>query len=138
MNSHIKYKAGYKYQLVESYYCRVGIFPVRSIRTEYIELTMDGRLTVRNGYAWDGPSGITIDTKTFMRGSLVHDALYGLMRLKHLPFQCRKKADLELYKICREDGMNWFRAKYVLWAMKTKWAKEAALPENEPKIRIAP
>jgi hypothetical protein len=32
------------------------------------------------GYAWNGPSGPTLDTRNFMRGSLVHDALYQLMR----------------------------------------------------------
>ncbi len=30
------------------------------------------------------PNGPTIETKTFMRASLVHDALYQLMREEHL------------------------------------------------------
>jgi len=40
----------------------------------------DGGLLIKAGYSWDGPSGSAIDTKNFMQGSLVHDALYQLLR----------------------------------------------------------
>ena len=76
----------YKYQLMKKgYTCQVNIRKI-SAKTAFIQLTAKGKLTIKRGYAWDGPSGPTIDTKTFMRGSLVHDALYQLMRLKVLDY----------------------------------------------------
>ncbi len=37
---------------------------------------IDGVLTIRSGYAWDGPGGPAMDTPAAMYGSLSHDALY--------------------------------------------------------------
>ena len=104
----------YKYQLSrKGYTCTINVRKI-SIKTDYIQLTAKGKLTLKRGYAWDGPSGPTIDTKTFMRGSLVHDALYQLMRLKLLDYRIhRAKADDLLKKHCKQDGMFWFRAWYV-------------------------
>lgn len=115
----IIYKSGYKYQLCEQYKVSISILPLSDIVTEYINLYRDGTLIIKNGYAWDGPSGPTVDTRSFMRGSLVHDALYQLMRegfLDHKTY--RDRADLELKKICLEDGMGWLRAEYVYRAVK--------------------
>ena len=135
--SQIKYRSGYKYQLVESYEVKVHLTPAEDIDTEYMNLTVAGLLTVKKGYAWDGPSGPTIDTKTFMRGSLVHDALYQLMRTKHLEQKWRAQADLELKRICREDGMCRIRAWYVHRAVQ-KGAGSAASPESRKKVYCAP
>ena len=110
----IKYTAGYKYQLNEDYTVATPIVPQQAIDTHFIKLTMDGVLTVRADYAWDGPSGPTIDTPDFMRGSLVHDALYQLMRERHLDYQVhRKPADRLLRALCIEDGMKELRANAV-------------------------
>ncbi len=109
----IRYASGYAYQLRETYSCVISIKPPEPIRTEYIDLLPGGTLTIRRGYAWDGPSGPTIDTDTFMRGSLVHDVLYQLLREKHLPQSCRPEADRILRDICREDGMMGLRAWWV-------------------------
>lgn len=113
----IRYKEGYKYLLVEKYKVKIDIFPLVAITTKYIELDMFGVLTINAGYAWDGPSGPTIDTKNFIRGSLVHDALYQLMRENHLDKVWFNKANDILYQICIEDGMSWFRARYVKLAV---------------------
>jgi len=113
----IKYQAGYKYQLAETYAVVVGIKPRVAILHDFICLTTDGKLIIGAGYAWDGPSGPTIDTKNFMRGSLVHDALYQLMREGLLSEECRSSADDELHRICLEDGMSWLRAWYVRLAV---------------------
>ena len=51
--------------------------------------------------AGDGPSGPAIDTKNFMRASLVHDALYQLMRLGTLDKSRRQYADRLLQTIRR-------------------------------------
>jgi len=142
----IHYRSGYKYQLAEEYRVNVVINAKRAedggqtsggIKTEYTDLSADGVLTIRAGYAWDGPSGPAIDTKSFMRGSLVHDALYQLMRNNLLPASCREDADQELHRICREDGMNRFRAWYVLLGVR-KGAGFAAAPKAKKKTRSAP
>lgn len=115
----IAYQSGYKYQLVEDYSIKVGILPKPGIciDTKFIELTEDGTLIIRAGYAWDGPSGPAFDSVTFMRASLVHDALYQLMREKHLdPSVHRPVADGIMRDLCREDGM---------WAPRVWWVYRA-------------
>lgn len=93
----------------------------------------DGTLTIRQGYRWDGASypckdytiNHCIDDRFNIRSSLVHDALYDLMRMKYLQSdptcsvcanQCtgdnagedgkhnRKMADMLLYMIGIEEG----------------------------------
>ena len=121
----IKYKAGYKYQLKSNYAVTISIKPPADITTPYITLNAQGMLTLKDGYAWDGPSGPTIDTLTFMRGALIHDALYQLMREGKLnPTVHRETADSILRDICMEDGMWSFRAWYVYQAVR-RFARDA-------------
>lgn len=61
-------------------------------------------MAVKN-YAWDGPSGPTIDTKNSMRAALIHDILYQAIREKELPKKCRAKADKLFLELLKEDGM---------------------------------
>jgi hypothetical protein len=123
--------------LAESYSTSVVICPDEKIETDFVDLDTDGALMIKKGYAWDGPSGPTRDTKSFMRGSMVHDALYQLMRNNLLPSSCREDADQELHRICREDGMNRFRAWYVLLGVR-KGAGFAANPKSRKLTRTAP
>jgi hypothetical protein len=107
---YIKYRSGYKYQLTQNYEIIVSIRPEKDIPTndaikKFLELRKDGTLLIKIGYAWDGPSGPTFDIPCFMRGSLVHDALYQLLRSKDIGQEWRDEADYELKRICREDGM---------------------------------
>ena len=114
----IEYNAGYKYQLKQEYRLTIPIRPTAPIRSDFIELSAEGLLVIKKGYAWDGPSGPTIDTATFMRGSLVHDALYQLMREGRLDHdRHRGAADQLLHDICIEDGMWPLRAWWVLKAV---------------------
>lgn len=134
----IFYKAGYKYQLAKNYVIFLEQIPAHDIESEYVELTKGGRLTVSKGYAWDGPSGPAIDTKNFMRGSLVHDALYQLMREQKLdPRYWRVVADNLLRKLCREDGMSWIRAWWVYKSVRA-FAKTATSVSNLKKLLTAP
>lgn len=133
----IRYRSGYKYQLVEEYSVEVSIRPAQPVDTDYIALSPEGLLTVKKSYAWDGPSGPTFDTKDFMRGSLVHDALYQLLRDGYLSAAFREQADLELHRLCREDGMSAFRAWYVLLSVR-KFADFAASPESRKPVLEAP
>jgi len=65
-----------------------------------------------------------------MRGSLVHDALYQLMRKKQLPVSYKDYADKLLHDICIEDGMSKFRAWYVYHAVRL-FGKGAIKPDDD-------
>jgi len=114
----IWYRSGYKYQLAKDYVTTVAIVG-RTATSAFIALAEDGQLQIVRGYAWDGPSGPAVDTKNFMRGSLVHDALYQLMREGLLSPDYRAVADRELKRICLEDGMSRLRAWWVYTAVKS-------------------
>lgn len=137
MSDQIKYREGYKYQLAENYGVATELRPPKPIRTPYIWLSLDGVLTVRKGYAWDGPSGPAIDTKNFMRGSLVHDALYQFLREGKLPQAHRETADRLLQAICIEDGMTALRSWWVYQGVRFGGGP-AADPDNDNPILIAP
>lgn len=134
---HIKYKDGYKYQLFNDYTIATKVYPAQDIKTRFIELTTEGILAIRGGYASDGPSGPTLDTKTFMRGAFVHDALYQLMRMGLLSLKWRKQSDKELRRICIEDKMNSVRAWWVYKGVRIG-ARSSALPKNKKKVHTAP
>lgn len=135
----IAYKSGYKYQLKCDYsLAATGIVPEEAIDLDYVKLTKRGDLLLKSGYAWDGPSGPAIDTRNFMRASLVHDAFYQLMREGYLDAsRCRDKADRLLQKICLEDGMSFIRALWVYYGV--KWfARSAASTRHKKPIIYAP
>ena len=105
----------YKYKLLE-----LEIFLIekpkliKPIKEKYFIFNEKNKnLKILKGYCWDGPSGPAIDTKDFMRGSLVHDCLYQLIREGYIRSSYRKKADTLLRKICREDGMSLIRSIWV-------------------------
>lgn len=114
----------WKYELLEEMECYVNIEPLAATENEYIRLARRTAVDVRMvliiypRYAWDGPSGPTIDTKTFMRGSLFHDALCQLIGEGLLDKHYRKYADQLLRQHCLEDGMSKFRAWYVYMAVR--------------------
>lgn len=121
---------GYKYQLAQSYSCDLPeAFNGIDCDTPYI-IIVNNRLLIKQNYAWDGPSGPTFDTKNFIRGSLVHDALYQMIRAGKLIKVFRVDADQLLRKICRDDGMNRFRAWYVYSAVRL-FAAGAIKPKIE-------
>lgn len=135
----------YKYQLMDDYIIKIKIRPDKDIieppppMQSYIKLDREGILEICRFYSWDGPSGPTIDTKNFMRGSLVHDALYQLMRQSRLSENHRKYADDLLRDICIEDGMSKLRAWYVHKGVRIFAASFAKPTEkDEYKIKTAP
>ncbi|MBN2238608.1 MAG: hypothetical protein JW712_02450 [Dehalococcoidales bacterium] len=137
-----QYKRGYKYQVYEEYRHATKIQPTEDVPADprfkkYLELKTDGTLIIKAGYAWDGPSGPTIDTPSFMRGSLVHDALYQLLREKCIGQEWRDEADRILKETCIEDGMPRIFAGLVFWAV-NKFAKMAADPSSKKPVIQAP
>lgn len=110
-------KVLYKYQLAERF---VDIIDIKGydIKTDFISLNPQGVLIAEKNYAWDGPSGPTIDTPNSIRGSLVHDILYQLIELQLIAEINKKYGDKLLRAYCRKDGMSWVRAWYWYWTVK--------------------
>ena len=134
----MKYKDGYKYQLaVKETFYRTGVMPLDTIVTRFIMLTAEGNLVINPGYAWDGASGPTWDSKSSMRGSLAHDALYQLMREEMLDRKWRIEADRFLDDVLKEDGMWWPRR--TAWIKALNWfGGPAADPGNMKSVLVAP
>jgi hypothetical protein len=133
----IEYKDGFRYQLHSTYSIRLPWLAGQpDYHAEFLAVQGD-LLTIDAGYAWDGPSGPTWDSKNSMRASLVHDALYQLMRIGVLPEDCRAAADDVLYNLCVEDGMFKWRA--WAWWKGVRWGAGAAAKKGtEREIIIAP
>lgn len=100
-----------------------------------VKLWKSGRLSVYQGYQWDGPSGPTIDTPAFVAGSLPHDVIYQMLRediLIDAPKVCsvypadyyvqfdrlRLLADETLREVNLKNGMSAFRAYYTYKAVR--------------------
>ncbi len=127
----------YKYQLLIPYVIDI---PIKGhfIEEQYFSLNEDGHLYIQDLYAWDGPSGPTFDTPSFMRGSLVHDVLYQMIRLGLLPVEMKEIADDILYDICIEDGMWKVRALWVHGAVKQFGASSCVPGSDVKEIKTAP
>jgi len=123
----------YKYKTVDDYTVQTGITPPKAIFTDFIELYLNGWMYIKPGYAWDGPSGPTIDTDNFMTGSLVHDAFYQLIREGYLSREYGHKANVLLREMCLKAGMSSFRAWYVY---KSVEAFGFLSLKREPPIKI--
>lgn len=134
----IRFRSGYKYQLAADYTVPTGIKPTADVTTKFVDLQIDGTLTIRDGYAWDGPSGPVVDRKENMRASLVHDALYQLMRLRKLSRKAhRDRADRLFRAMCMEDGIPRNLAQAYYLGLKLG-GKPAADPKNDKTVHTAP
>ena len=115
-------KLGWKYRLLESYeYLLPGKWRKATANWDVKHPFFDcspGRIEGKQGYAWDGPSGPTIDTKDSLRASLIHDILYQAIIDKQLSLRDRKLADRIFLRILKEDGMNLVRRYIWYWAVR--------------------
>jgi hypothetical protein len=133
MSGTIKYKdiSNLRYVLEEPYTLQIPIsiayrVEVKSKSQWYIRLDRYGILTINKGYSWDGASGVvTIQDNTNRRASLVHDALYQLMREGKIDSTYRGVADKIFYDMLIDDGMSKFRAWYYYQAVKMFGGKYA-------------
>ena len=135
---YIRYRSGYKHQLAEDYQIAISIRPAHDIDAEFISLDRNGKLTVRSGYAWDGTSGPVPDTAENLRASLVHDALYQLMRMRKLSASKYKDtADRIFHRLCIKDGVSSFYAAAYYQALRIG-GKPATDPNNAKPVYRAP
>lgn len=101
----VHYRSGYAFQLAKPFMCST---PVREAcaGNHFVGMAADGTLTIAAGYAWDGASGPIAQGPDIVRGSLVHDALYQLMRECGLNARWREAADDLLRAMFIADGMH--------------------------------
>ena len=86
---------------------------------EFISLDNEGLLAIREDYSWNGMTWFW-DTNEIMFPTLVHDALYQLMRIDYGNFsnenriedrsKFRKDADKLFYRHCRQNRVNCVKA----------------------------
>lgn len=142
--------AKYEYRLQHDVCVATGIKPGKTLVAEnYIYLGADGMLRICKGYAWDGASYIP-DTLGNMFASLVHDALYQLMRREHRRKESkmgdiereefRKKADKLFREHWNTNGhSDWWQRFYVSACYRLlRWGGRSATlwddsRRNEPK-----
>lgn len=130
----------WKYELVARYEVETGLRTGRDFELAggYVRLTAGGRLEIAAGYAWDGASGPTLDTRRIMRGALIHDALYQLFRETTFDRErFRDDVDELLRRVCIEDGMSRLRAGYVYYAVRLFGAK-ATRPKPNVVLHAPP
>ena len=132
MRFFVKFRKGYKYQLAEDELFQTEFYPRKAIDTVRIKLDTDGRLLVKEGYAWDGRSG-WLNFKTTLRASLVHDALYQLMRMEELDHNDWRKADKEYSRVMKQDGAFKFNIKKDMLGLKLAGGKHAH-PKRRKKV----
>lgn len=106
----IRYSEGYKYQLEALYACETPVTGTL-IEDDLFTLYESGLLVIRRGFAWDGASGPTFDSKSSMRASLVHDVFCVCMRDGRLSYEKWQDTVNEFFRQqCIEDGMWKWRA----------------------------
>jgi hypothetical protein len=104
----------YKYQTVEDYTTKIEVYPEKDLIFRFMELSSTGNLLIKSGYAWDGATGLPKTPTTILRGSLVHDVLYQLMRLGALDYKTNRiLADRIFRSMCLEDGASKIEANCV-------------------------
>jgi len=127
-----KNRKGHKYEVLRVGACETAIVGV-SLYHAFFSISPEGRVYTRLGYRWDGPSGPTVDTASFMRGSKNHDVWFQVLRELDALIDKGKitfsrewptdraliwqrifdAANRDLRKHCREDGMMWPRYHWV-------------------------
>lgn len=129
----MKYSKGVKYYTREDVRLQTTCYPPEDIVTDWIILTTDGELEIIVGYAWDGPSGPTIDTDNSMTPSLGHDALAQLMRLELLDQKWRITSNEDFHRWLLQRKM--WRIRAGLWKRELdKFGAPSTDPKNKRKI----
>ena len=149
----MKYRClkGYKYERLETVAVDTKILDEAVGFKTYIILWEGGRLFIKKRYVWDGASFLTFDTKSSMRGSLVHDALYQLMREGLLDRKWRKHADELLRDICIEESKRlnpgwslkaktkraFLKQRFNVWYFFVRrFGKKSSMPRKKPRGRV--
>ena len=125
----MRWRSGYKYQLAATDDYVTSFRPGKDIITDFIRLDQNGKMSVYKGYAWDGVTWF-LDLLKLIRASLVHDALYQLMRENHLSPNDWRKADHMFKSYALADGVNPILVKLLMVVLKVANGRFA-----QPKLK---
>lgn len=136
-----RWKKGYKYRCVgdERFILRNPPEPFRDLVqcppfiNLYAQDTKANKywvMEVLDGYSYDGPSGLTIDTKTSMAGAKLHDAAYELILSGMISLEFKPYFDELLGVVCVQSGMWEWRARAWVRAVK-RFGLEAATKQRK-------
>jgi len=130
----MKYRTGYKYQLAAPYIAPcVGVQRGTDLSANGYVFLSASKISICEGYAWNGASGPVRDTRRTMRASLVHDAIYQLIREELLPATAKDAADQVFRDLCIEDGTPRWRANLYYRALR-RFGQPATDPKNKRKV----
>lgn len=101
---------GYKFKLIEdftfSFHMTKTHKPVFLEFLHFDPFGLVGRITLKAGYHWDGPSGPTIDRMENMGPSAKHDGKFQLFRDDHLDWETEFELSNEAMRDdCKAAGM---------------------------------
>ncbi len=106
----LKYLQGMKYVLSEDIIFQTPVLGY-NITDQFFTLSENGKLLIRTGFAWDGASGPTIDTKDCLAASLVHDVFCICMRDYRISYaQWQPTINKFFRDMCIANGMPVWRA----------------------------
>lgn len=135
----MKYRSGYKYQLAEDLIlnCYEFEFP-ELITTKFFTLSTN-LIIGRDGYAWDGPSGPTLDflCRSAITPSCGHDIIAQAIRNGWLSQRWRLISNELFRRWCVARNMWKWRAEKWKWAL-DEFAGFSTDPKNIKKILEAP
>lgn len=109
----------YRYKLERNYKFFDVRFFGKEIKHPYFEI-YDGNITIKEGYAWDGATGLPsfLQTIALVRPSLIHDIICQAVDERYLEVEFRAVGDKIFYDLCLEEGINKFKAKIMYFAVK--------------------
>lgn len=118
----------YKYELTKDYIYRTNrINNLFAKQIDKARLDIDGTITIKKGYQWDGATG-AIDRvkrifrlgvrKKIIRASCVHDSLCDLIAQGQLHIVYRKSVDQVFRDICIQDEMSWARQVWTYYGIR--------------------
>ena len=87
----------YKHKLFKSYRIQTTYRPKKRIETEFITLCKNGVLIIKIAYRWNGLTFFP-EIKSMIRASLIHDALYELMKERLLDYKTDRNTADNLFR----------------------------------------
>lgn len=93
----MEYIGKIKYCLTQDEVFLTSVRPEVLVDTRFITMDLNGVMTVKIGWVWDGCSGPTIDSEWNHRAGCGHDALYWLIRNEYISEKWKPKIDSDFF-----------------------------------------
>lgn len=125
----MKYTKGWEYRLAEPESVQSGIFLRTPVETDWARLDMDGTLTLKKGFCWNG-TNVLPDFVSMQTPSAFHDCLYWFIADGLIPASCRKQADKLIVQMAKERGVSSF----AVWGIYLALRKFGGIAAVKPSV----